>query len=100
MLQRDSDVVQAFQQPPAHVVINDEVRLKIAHVDLLGLQIDRDLGARLGLQVGPDLLDDVLLNLCSDQPTLACVAAEDVGEARGHDHFEAVVGKRPHGMFA
>ena len=63
MLQGEPDVVEAFQQPPARVVVNLERGNHIAAFDGLGHEVHLDLGAGVVLQHLPDELDVVLGNL-------------------------------------
>src|SRR3954449_4279386 len=75
--QGDADVVQAVQQPVARVVVDLERCRDVAGRDRLVFQVDRDLGARVALDRGPQLLDDVLGHQGGEQTGLARVAAED-----------------------
>src|SRR5690348_4760546 len=100
MAQRESDVVETFEQPPADVVVDLEGRGEVLGPHGLGLEVDRDLGAGLVLEQLPEQLDVVLLALRGHQAALARVAAEDVGEPGGDDGPEAVVHQRPDGVLA
>ena len=64
------------------------------------LEVDGDGGAGLVVEVVPEPLHDLLVDLRREQPGLAGVAAEDVAEARRDDDLEAVVLQRPHGVLA
>ena len=56
--------------------------------------------AGMGLDVVPQLLDDLLVDHGDQQPGLAGVAAEDVAEPRADDDLEAVVLQRPDRVLA
>jgi hypothetical protein len=96
--ERDADVVEPLEQPPAGVVVDLERRRQSPGLDAARLEVDDDLRGRLALDELPELLDDVLGDLRSDQACLAGVAAEDVGEAARDDNLEAVVHQRPDRM--
>src|SRR3954453_13121304 len=100
MTQRQTDVVQTLQQAPTRVLVDLEAGDDVLGGDAAGLEIDGDLSAGLVLQELPQQLDITLIRLRGEEPLLAGVAAEDVGEARGDDNAEAIVHQRPDGMFA
>ena len=98
--QRQADVVEPLQQPPADVVVHLERHRQIRGLHRLLGQVDGDLGARLVLQQLPEQLDVGLRDLRGQQPALGRVAAEDVGEPGGDHHPEPVVHQRPDGVLA
>ena len=75
--QRERDVVEAFEQTPAGVVVHLEGGGEIARRDRPRLEVDGDRGARLVLEELPQQLDVVLVALRGEQAGLAAVAAED-----------------------
>src|SRR5450830_262206 len=98
VLQGQADVVEALHQAPAGVVVHLQRHDDVDAAHLLGRQVDGHLGARRRLEDLPDQLDVLLGELGGQEPLLAGVAAEDVGEPRGEHHTEPVVLQCPHGV--
>jgi hypothetical protein len=80
--ERQPDVVEPVEQPPAGEVVQLEADRRPAEAKLPGLQVDGQLGRRVLLGARPQLLDDVLGHDDREQPGLERVAAEDVAEPR------------------
>ena len=79
---------------------NEWVMPAARHLDAEALDVDGDLGRRVGLDGGPDRLDGGLGHDDRDEPVLGAVVAEDVAEARRDDRVEATLLDRPHGVLA
>lgn len=98
VLKGEADVVESVQQTPAGVLVELEVRVDPGGQDLALLQVDRDLGGRVGLGQLPEGVHRLLRQDDGEQAVLQRVAAEDVGEPGGDDRLEAVVLERPDGV--
>jgi len=70
----ESDVVEAFHEPPAGVVVDVERRSQVAGSDLTGLEIDGHLGRRTGLDESHQRLDRLRRQLHRQQAALQRVA--------------------------
>src|SRR3954470_2275670 len=96
-LQRQADVVVAAQQPVANVLVDLELDLAAGgQRHDAALEVDRG-DSRCGLH---QLLHVGLGQLDRQQPVLAAIGAEDVGERRGDDGAEAAPAERPGGVLA
>src|SRR4029077_19133618 len=96
-LQRQSDVVMTAQQPVAQVLVDDELHLASRRQGHdTAFQIDgRDGRRRLY-----ELAHVCLGQLDSEQPVLAAIRAEDVGERGGDDGPETAPAERPGSVLA
>src|ERR1700760_3141039 len=68
--QRDADVVESLEQSPARVVVDLEGRRQGVGLDGAPPEVDDDLGRRVVLDDLPELLDDVLGDLCGQHSRL------------------------------
>src|SRR5699024_3494947 len=70
---RQSNVIQAFHQPPAGVVINLESSRNRTTLNEAILQVNGDFSSWVIFQLFPDQLDIRLVHLCSNQTLFAGV---------------------------
>src|SRR5690348_264305 len=100
--QGQADVVEAFHEPPAGVVVDLERRLdpgRLGQHDAV-VEVDHDLGGRVGLDGVLERGHGGLGQDDGQQAGLGGVAAEDVTEPRGDHGPEAVVGQGPDRVLA
>jgi P-type Cu+ transporter len=100
--QGQADVVEAFHQPPAGVVVDVEGRLDAGRVrqHQAAVQVDDDLGGRVGLDGVLQGGHRALGQRDRQQAGLGRVRAEDVAEPRRDHDAETVVGQRPDRVLA
>lgn len=95
----EPDVVEAFHEPPAGVVVHIEPVGVVFAGDGAVFQVDCEAEAGLVDKLLPQLFDVLLIHEGCEEAGFASVAAEDVGEAGGEHDFESVVHEGPDGVF-
>jgi len=96
----EPNVVEAFHEPPAGVVVHIKPVGVVFAGDGAVFQVDCEAEAGLVGELLPQLFDVLLVHEGCEQAGFAGVATEDVGESGGEDDFESVVHECPDGVFA
>jgi hypothetical protein len=100
VLQGQPDIIKAFHQAPAGVIIDLERSDNRPAGYGARLKVDRDFGSRVVLDFFPNQLDITLGDLCGYKALLTRIPTENICEARGKNRLEPIVFQCPDSVFA
>ncbi len=99
MLERQANAVQTIQHAVTTEGINAEAVALVSGFHHFRFQIHLKRYARICLHQRKQLIDLLVAQRDRQQLVVEAVAVEDIREARGDNHFKAVIGQRPGRVF-